>query len=259
MLESRKTFLDTAGPKQVFESEDLKRFRQKLLTTLSFFLDGLKPTQRGTRTYWQNYKQDRPHYSQSEINFKSVTVKAWLERLKPSNVLDVGGNSGEFSLIAASLGATALCWDSDVGAIEKFYRSNADNVNLHPILAPIDSVHGGYGWSGREFNGLIHRFEGHVDTVLLLAVRHHLGIACAVRLEDIFELMRTISAKNIICEFLDVSDKRLIYLCQQYRRELSDFTIDKQKEAAIRAGYKIVEIAREGKNSPRELALLSRS
>jgi ribosomal protein L18 len=78
-----------------------------------------------------------------------------------------------------------------------------------------------------------------------------------VRLDDVFGLMKTISVKNIICEFLDVSDQRVIELCQQYRRDVSEFSIEKQKQAALRAGYKIVELAKEANDSSRELALLS--
>ena len=104
---------------------------------------------------------------------------------------------------------------------------------------------------------MIQRLNGSIDTVLMLAIIHHLAIACAVRLDDIFGLMKTISAKNIICEFLDVGDQRVIELCQQYRRDVSEFSIEKQKQAALRAGYKIVELAKEANDSSRELALLS--
>lgn len=257
MIGSQGAVSDTAVHRKVIEIEEVKRFRARLLATLSSFLDGVDPRQREMTTFWQNYRNERPHYKQAEINFKSLTVHKWLERMKPSSVLDVGGNSGEFSLMAVSIGARALCWDSDVGAIERLYRENADAVHLHPILGPIDSLHGGYGWSGSEFNGLIQRLNGSIDTVLMLAIIHHLAIACAVRLDDIFGLMKTISAKNIICEFLDVGDQRVVELCQQYRRDVSEFSIEKQKQAALRAGYKIVELAKEANDSSRELALLS--
>ena len=257
MFGSQRAVSDKIGSRREVEIEEAKRFRERLLATLSSFLDGVNPRQVKRATFWQNYRNDRPHYRQTEINFKSVTVHNWLERLKPKSVLDVGGNSGEFSLMAASMGARALCWDSDVGAIEKLYRENPDAVDLHPILGAIDSVHGGFGWSGSEFNGLVHRLKGSIDTVLLLAIMHHLAIACAVRMDDIFGLMKTISAKYIIVEFLDVRDQRVIELCQQYRRDVSEFSIEKQKQAAFNAGYKIVELAREGTDNTRELALLS--
>jgi hypothetical protein len=248
---------DITVHRKAVEIEEVKRFRARLLTTLSSLLDGVDPRQRENATFWQNYRNERPHYKQAEISFKSLTVHKWLERTKPSSVLDMGGNSGEFSLMAVSIGARALCWDSDVGAIERLYRENADAVHLHPILGPIDSLHGGYGWSGNEFNGLIQRLNGSIDTVLMLAIIHHIAIACAVRLDDIFGMIKKISAKNIICEFLDVSDQRVIDLCRQYRRDVSEFSIEKQKQAALTAGYKIVELAKQANDSSRELALLS--
>jgi len=188
---------------------------------------------------WAGYEQDRPHYCGDSLERKRNTVAEWLVRVKPSWVLDLGCNTGEFSRMAAERGAEVVPLDADHDSVERLYRSAPPNARLHPVVAPLDDIAGGRGWAGAEHPGLASRMSQRFDLVMMLALVHHVAIGAAIPLRAIAEFVRACSRGWAIVEFLDASDPQLVSLCQQRQRLPQEFTIERQRAAFLDAGFRL--------------------
>jgi hypothetical protein len=100
---------------------------------------------------------------------------------------------------------------------------------------------GGRGWLGNEFAALTDRLYSRVDLVMMLAITHHLSIACGVPLERIFRFVASISRKSILLEILSEKDLRVIQLCRNHNKDVNDFTVEKQLLAAASVGFVVLD------------------
>jgi len=70
---------------------------------------------------WKDYREIRT-YNTEDVARKSEYVDSVVRRLKPNMVWDLGSNTGEFSLIAASYGAFVVSVDGDPDCTEFQYK-----------------------------------------------------------------------------------------------------------------------------------------
>ena len=80
-----------------------------------------------TSEIWDEYADIRT-YAAEDVSKKSEYVETVVKRLKPGVVWDLGANTGEFSLIAASHGAFVVSIDSDPGCTEYLYQKVSGQV-----------------------------------------------------------------------------------------------------------------------------------
>jgi SAM-dependent methyltransferase len=240
----------------------IQSFRASLQSVLGWMLNGVSPEKRkGAPTIWVDYEQERSHYTDTAIVFKRAVIGAWLEKLKPEWVLDVGCNAGEFSELAVGTGSRVICWDSDPQALLRLHSRQSKKIsrsNYFPVLCSIDDASGGRGWMGSEFPSLMSRLHQRVDVVMLLAVTHHLAIADGVRLEDIFRCAAYVSRRAVLLELISETDERVLKLCQHFNRSPVEFSLEKQYEALAAAGFKCVEHAKQNPEESREYLWLER-
>lgn len=220
--------------------DEASGFRRSLHGGLSWMLKGVIPaeSQRQT-TYWQDYDHERSHYDGASLDGKRVVVKRWLECCKPQWVLDLGCNSGEFSLLATAVGAQVIAVDADHGAMQRLWRRV--DPSIHPVVAKLDDLSGGRGWSGMEHTGLVARLEERVDMAMMLAVIHHLAIDASIPLEHVARFARRCTRRWLIVEFLTLDDVQLQSLCLRRRREPAEFSLGRQRLAFAQAGFDLTE------------------
>lgn len=246
--------------KNVDADKAVLSFRVSLQSGLSWMLNRLSPEKlKGVSTIWGDYEQQRNHYPEPAVVFKREVIGAWLRKLKPEWVLDVGCNAGEFSELAVDIGARAICWDVDPNALMKLNTRYADKItgsHYFPILCSIDDASGGRGWMGKEFPSLMTRLHRQVDVVMLLAITHHLAIACGVRLEDIFRFAANVSRSAVLLELVSENDERVLQLCHHYNRNPAEFSIEKQYEAAAEYGFRIIKKQKQNSECTREYVWL---
>ena len=240
--------------------QDILGFQSKLCQGFKWMLDGVLPRKVSDReTVWGTYEDSRDHYTDTELQFKRKTLGLWLKELKPNLIIDIGCNAGEFSEIAVSYGARAICWDADSEALGLLARRYDKSNSFFPILSAIDDLSGGRGWVGEEFPGLMSRIENRADIVLFLAITHHLAIAGSIPLKEIAKLLSRLCKRGVIYELISESDPKLLGLCQKYDRNPLDFSADKQLEALQFSGFSIVDRVAHEPSSTRELFWLERT
>ena len=175
-------------------------------------IDNLESTMKGLswqppETEWGDY-YNATNYSESSFGEKHQLVSRFIDILKPTNLWDLGANTGEFSRIASQKGIDTVAFDIDPVAVEKNYRQlkASGDANLLPLMQDLTNPSPAIGWGNAERDSLSGR--GTVDTIMALALIHHLAISNNVpleRLADYFALL----GQSLIIEFVPKSDSQV--------------------------------------------------
>jgi SAM-dependent methyltransferase len=156
---------------------------------------------------WSTYEKAASHYSTSDKDDKQRFVVKALERCRPSCVLDIGSNTGTYSLLAAEMGAEVVAIDNDAKAIEMLWATAArQGKAVTGLVANLARPTPAAGWMNCEQLSLLDRLEGKADLVLMLAVIHHLILREQVPLGHIGELCAALTRRWLLIEWVPTSD-----------------------------------------------------
>jgi len=160
-----------------------------------------------TCSNWSDYPQTLTHYTADESRRKLEWVRQTLVSAQPARVLDVGANTGEFSSLAASLGAEVVALERDEAAADRLFRmASQRNLPIQTIHADLARPTPAVGWLNAESLALLPRLEGQFDLVLLLAVIHHLLLMEQIPLPEILALCHRLTRRHLIVEWVPASD-----------------------------------------------------
>jgi hypothetical protein len=213
-----------------------QRYRQQLVISLRWMLNGVQPRAK-RNTVWGQYSEQRSHYTSLALRAKQEQVAKWLKQLQPAWTLDLGCNNGEFSQLALDVGSRVIALDIDHDAIQAMYLRHTGQGKLYPVLASLDDIHSGRGWAGVEHPGLAERLTGCADVVLMLALIHHLSIAAAVHMDQVARFAFACTRRWLVVELLEPTDSQVQKLCAQRKRDVSEFAVNRQRQAFINAGF----------------------
>jgi len=161
----------------------------------------------GAVTRWSGYQQAATHYRPADTDEKQRFVQGVLERCRPLRVLDVGANTGTYSLMAVEAGVQVVALDNDSGAIETLWRNAAEQGrNITAMVANIARPTPAAGWRNREQLSLMDRLMGKFDLVLMLAVIHHLILREQVPLGLIGDLCAKLTRRWLVLEWVPPTD-----------------------------------------------------
>ena len=188
----------------------------RIIQSLRRTIDGIK-WKRSSRI-WEKYDHIRTYQSE-DISRKSEYVHKVVQRLRPDIVWDMGANTGEFSLIAASEGGFVVSIDSDPACTELLYQrlSEKDSKKrVLPLTMDLANPSPGLGWDSRERLSL--RERGPADLILALALIHHLVLSNCVPLSRIAKWLSDL-ARYVLIEFVPPSDPMVQKLLRNHRGE----------------------------------------
>lgn len=176
-----------------------------LVENLESAVRGLSWEPRGTE--WSRY-YDETNYSPEAMQRKKDVVAAFIDRVKPASVWDLGANTGLFSRLAGERGIPTLAFDIDPAAVEKNYMAcrEAGETAVLPLVIDLTNPSPSLGWQNRERMSLLER--GPADLVMALALVHHLAISNNVPLPMVAELFR-VMGRSVIVEFVPKSDSQV--------------------------------------------------
>lgn len=238
--------------------EGIRRFREGLYQSFSWMLSGVDPRRRlPDPSTWGNYVGERGHYTDADLAEKRERVARWLRDLAPARVLDLGCNSGEFSRLAAEMGAEVVGLDLDHGAISRAVSQSVPHVDF--LVAPLDDLRGGYGWNAQEHAGLPQRLRGHADLTLMLALIHHLVLGASIPLAAVAEFAASCTRRWLVVELIAPQDVQIGLMQAQRDRKDAFPAIDEQLQQFREAGFVVRERLPLPAAGTRELVLLDRT
>jgi SAM-dependent methyltransferase len=188
-------------------------------------------------TAWSKYEATAQHYTAAEIAAKQKFVKAALETANPASVLDVGANTGTYSLMAAEEGAQVLALEADPAAADRIWQralavgDSRSGENVLPVVANLAWPTPAYGWENAETHALLERMDKKFDLVLMLAVVHHLLLHDQVPLKNIVPLIARLTRKWLLLEWVPLQDPMFQKLLRG-REELYGHLSEEQWAAA---------------------------
>jgi ribosomal protein L11 methylase PrmA len=209
-------------------------------------VDGLRGTverlrwDRG-RTEWGDYYAEAAHYTDDAMADKAQTVERFVRTVAPSMVWDLGANTGRFSAIAASTGATVLALDIDHGAVESGYRSlRAQQLpagSVLPLRYDLANPTPSIGWATEERMSLAER--GPADLLLALALVHHLAIGNNVPLDRVAAHLASLG-EHLVIEWVPKDDPKVRVLLAT-REDVFDQYTDAGFRAAFAQHFELLE------------------
>ncbi len=187
------------------EPEKAKYIFQSLLRGLQKKMQRLEPDA-NHGSAWRDYTESHSYQSE-EYRAKIAFVASFLEQKRPQKVLDVGCNTGDFSLLATANGASVVAIDSDPIVVgEAWRRAHKDGQDLLPLVVNLAQPSPGLGWGNQEFPSFLERAQGKFDAVFFLAVLHHLLVTEGIPLRECLRLAASLTKKFVILEFVSPSD-----------------------------------------------------
>ncbi|RJO61663.1 SAM-dependent methyltransferase [candidate division WS5 bacterium] len=158
-------------------------------------------------TEWIDYYTDT-NYSSNAFQDKIQRVSGFIDIIKPKTVWDLGANIGTFSRIISAKGIQVISFDVDPNCVENNYCQCVEKreINILPLLLDLTNPSPGVGWRHAERMSFIER--GPVDTVIALALIHHLAITNNLPLNYIAEFFAQI-CDSLIIEFVPKSDSQV--------------------------------------------------
>ncbi len=181
------------------------------LRALRATLDMVKVPERESR--WSDYPENADHYSEEDHRQKKAFVRQALLEICPRHVLDMGANTGVYSRLVASLGASVVAWDTDAAATGRNFRqAKAEGRDVQAVIADAARPTPPAGWRNTESLALLDRAYKHFDCVMMLGLIHHLLIADQIPLPEIAGLLRDLTRHWAIVEWVPASDPRFAEL-----------------------------------------------
>lgn len=156
-------------------------------------------------SHWSRYYGETVLH-QVYLEHKLKVIENWFQQYPPGTVTDIGCNTGAFSLLAAKYADRVIAFDNDAASIDRLFLTakNEGTTNLLPLVASISQPTPGGGWENRERSPLLDRVGS--DTVMALALVHHLALTESISFECIFALFAKLSGKQLIVEFIPKND-----------------------------------------------------
>ena len=219
---------------------------EQMLRSLRGWIARLTPRD-DTNTVWQDYAADNS-YSDPEAARKRQFIAAFVSAVSPGVLLDLGCNTGDYSLLALEDGADlAVGFDFDQGALELAYsRARDQSLNFLPLFLDAANPSPNQGWQQAERQGLSARARG--DAVLALALVHHMAIARNLPLDQVVGWITAMAPAGVI-EFVPKADamvQRLLSLREDLFDDYEQATFERllQEHASIVRSEKVSDSGR---------------
>lgn len=155
---------------------------------------------------WSDY-MEKNNYTRDYFPLKQTFVTEVMREHQPRKIMDVGCNTGHFSVIAARSGASVVAIDYDAVVIGEVWRqADAEELDILPLVVNLARPTPSTGWRNQENSSFLERARGAFDAVLMLGVIHHILVSERIPLPEIIELAAELTTDLLVIEFVAPDD-----------------------------------------------------
>jgi precorrin-6B methylase 2 len=143
---------------------------------------------------------------------KQKAVLEVLQARSPRTVLDVGANTGWYSVLAAGLGASVIALEADESCVDILYgRAKKQGLRILPLKVAFGELTLEICSSGNAAGPLyragVDRLSA--DLVLVLGLVHHLVLGEGRSIDSVFEVLSKLAKKTLVLEFVALEDDKV--------------------------------------------------
>jgi SAM-dependent methyltransferase len=184
--------------------------------------------------HWLSYYQNDIS-SDQYLNNKEAIIHEWLKATQPKTVLDLGANTGRFSLIASEYAEQVIAIESDdicVDAIDKAFKNIHGSNKKEPtakkeyysLQMDLAETTPNMGVLEQEYSSIYTRAKS--SMVFALALTHHLYISNQLSFEQIVSMLDRFSEQYCITEFVPTTDDKVQMLMKDKQKAYLEYTED---------------------------------
>jgi SAM-dependent methyltransferase len=179
----------------------------------------VRPLQSGYATYYEDKHEAFSLETSAGWPAKQRTIGRILDRMSPATLLDLGSNTGWFSILAAKRGTEVVAVDIDEACAEILYlRAKqaglpiqvvvVDIAAQQPPVYPRPLPHEPARQLSRTATPLFSRLQERVrcDLVLGLAISHHLVLGHGKTFDALVQMLSPLVGKGLVIEFIALND-----------------------------------------------------
>lgn len=151
---------------------------------------------------WGNY-YNKTNYTDVAFKTKDTVINDWISKIKPSSLIDIGGNDGTFVRQINYDYKEALVCDIDNNAVDFNYKTTKLNKDqkMLPFVLDVLNPSAAIGLNSTERASFLQRIAAYApDVTLALAVIHHMSLSGNVPFKESAKFFASFS-KYLIIEF----------------------------------------------------------
>jgi SAM-dependent methyltransferase len=226
-------------PRRAREPDEARYILGSLFRRLRRTLAKLRPEPR--ESDWTSYQPQCPSYSPQQAEEKRAFITGALRVAGAQRVLDVGANTGEFSLLAARRGALVVAIERDARCAGRiFTTARAENADILPLVMDFARPTPAIGWLCGEQQSFFDRAHRFFDCTFMLAVLHHLLVRDQVPLNEIFDAAALVTNRWLVIEYVGPSDP-MFHRLARGRDALYTWLTPAAFEESARRRFEVVE------------------
>ncbi len=155
--------------------------------------------------HWKNYVSTNT-YSEEAESEKISFVTDFLKEYSPETVLDLGSNTGQYSLLASQHGADVIAVDSDHDSVDLLYQeAKKKGAKILPLWVDLANPSPSLGFCHTERKSFMERINA--EAVFALALMHHMLITSRIPLAAIRDFFLDMTGKFLVVEFVAREDE----------------------------------------------------
>ena len=160
------------------------------------------------KNHWENYYEEDIE-TEAYINSKEQIIKDWLQFINSDSVLDLGANTGKFSIIASFFSKKVISIESDEICVDEIVKQiNIKKIkNVYPIIGDLAEPSPSLGLMNMELSSLFQRIKS--ESVMGLALIHHLYFTKDMSFNQIADLFSKTASVFVIVEFIPKTDRKV--------------------------------------------------
>jgi SAM-dependent methyltransferase len=169
------------------------------------------PPRSGYSNYYDEKREAHSLIDLAGFLPKQKTVHDALRARMPGSVLDIGANTGWYSALAASLGASVIALEEDESCIDILYgRAKRERLRVLPLKASFAGLTAGIPGTGGVplYRAGVERLGA--DLVLVLGLLHHLVLGEGRAIDDVVAVLAALARRTLVLEFIALDDEKVV-------------------------------------------------
>ena len=167
--------------------------------------------------YYQKKDEEFDFEDSKDWNDKQISVRNIIRREKPTDILDLGCNTGWFSLLAAKNNCNVKAIDIDSVIVDHLYlQAKRNQLPIEPSVLDLETLafFKGVRLSDKDLSVTCSRklpeTSYDADLVLALGLIHHLVLGLGYSLEGVMQLLSSLAREILVLEFVGLDDDKIV-------------------------------------------------